>query len=241
MRRDEILSALFPGGWSITDRDDALMLGTGTMASGGTVHVVGIEQGKALGVDGAIILAGHVLRIVEEGGRDPLLVMIDTKGQRMSRRDEMLGLNEYLAHLAKTILLASRSGHPTIGLVHGKAAAGAFLATALATDLLLALPQAEPAVMDLPSIARVTKLPEDQLKRMARSTPIFAPGVDPMYGIGAIETILDLDGDLAAQFEEALGRVDGRDMRDETGLERGGRRLAAMISRKVIARVRDAR
>ena len=47
----------------------------------------------------------------------------------MARRDEMRGLNEYLAHLAKCLLLASQQGHRTIGLEYGKAAAGAFLAT----------------------------------------------------------------------------------------------------------------
>ena len=30
--------------------------------------------------------------------------------------DEMRGLNEYLAHLAKCLLLASQQGHRTVGL-----------------------------------------------------------------------------------------------------------------------------
>src|SRR4029077_16718238 len=68
-----------------------------------------------------------------------ILVLVDTQGQLMARRDEMRGLNEYLAHLAKCLLLASQQGHRTIGLEYGKAAAGAFLATALATDFLIGL------------------------------------------------------------------------------------------------------
>ena len=69
----------------------------------------------------------------------PILVLVDTQGQLMARRDEMRGLNEYLAHLAKCLLLASQQGHRTIGLEYGKAAADAFLATALATNALARL------------------------------------------------------------------------------------------------------
>ena len=35
----------------------------------------------------------------------PILVLVDSDSQRMSKRDEMLGLNEYLAHLAKSLML----------------------------------------------------------------------------------------------------------------------------------------
>ena len=58
-------------------------------------------------------------------------MLIDSSSQRMSRRDELLGLNEYLAHLAKSLLLAEHAGHRTIGLLYGGSAAGAFIATAL--------------------------------------------------------------------------------------------------------------
>jgi malonate decarboxylase gamma subunit len=90
----------------------------------------------------------------------------------MARRDEMIRLNEYLAHLAKCLLLASEQKHRTIGLEYGKAAAGASLAMALATDRLVGLPGAEPSVMDLPSMARVTKLPEDKPKEIAKTTSL---------------------------------------------------------------------
>ena len=55
-------------------------------------------------------LAERVLQVIAAGGETPILAMVDTQGQRMARRDEMLGLNEYLAHLAKCLLLASREG-----------------------------------------------------------------------------------------------------------------------------------
>src|SRR5205807_67055 len=81
----------------------------------------------------------------------------------------------YLSHLAKALLLAEAEGHRTVGLLYGGSAAGAFIATALATGTLVALPGAHPAVMDLPSMARVTKLPVEVLKAKAEATPVFAP------------------------------------------------------------------
>jgi malonate decarboxylase gamma subunit len=113
--------------------------------------VLGIAGEKDLGVDDVILLAGRVLQIVRAGDGVPILVLIDSSSQRMRRRDELLGLNEYLAHLAKSLLLAEAQGHRTIGLLYGGSAAGAFIATALATGTLVALPGGHPAVMDLPS------------------------------------------------------------------------------------------
>lgn len=233
MTLDEILSGLFPAGHDITPRPDHLVLGTGKRADGGTVEVIGIADGEALGIAGVLPLAARVLDIVAAGGTAPILVLVDTEGQLMSRHDEMLGLNEYLAHLAKCLLLASRSGHPTIGLNYGKAAAGAFLATAGATDILVALPGAEPAVMDLPSMARVTKLPLEKLTELSKTTPVFAPGLASMSAVGAIAQIWDPAEPLAPQFEATLASIPTQDTRDALGAERGGRRLAAGISRRV--------
>ena len=152
----------------------------------------------------------------------------------MARRDEMLGLNEYLAHLAKCLLFASLSGHRTIGLEYGKASAGAFLATALATEYLVGLPGAVPVVMDLASMARVTKLPEEQLKKLAESTPVFAPGLEHMVGVGAFAKVWDPTKPLDDQFEEALRLASAVDQRDVLGEERKGRPAAASVAREVI-------
>ncbi|MCV3206524.1 biotin-independent malonate decarboxylase subunit gamma [Mesorhizobium sp. YC-39] len=233
MKLDEILSSLFLMGHDIDPRPDHLILGTGKRANGGTVEVVGIADGEALGIEGVLPLARRVLDIVATGGKTPILVIVDTQGQLMSRRDEMLGLNEYLAHLAKCLLLASRSGHATVGLNYGKAVAGAFLATALATDVLVALPDAEPAVMDLPSMARVTKLPQEKLEALSKTTPVFAPGLDSMTKVGAIAQVWDPAKPLDVQFEATLATIPAHDVRDALGAERGGRLLAAGIARRV--------
>ena len=235
MTLDEILKSLFPSGHHVHLGKRGLLAGFGRRAHGGQIAVIGVANGEALGIDGIMPLARHVLDVVAGGGDTPILVLVDTQGQQMARRDEMLGLNEYLAHLAKCLLLASREGHQTIGLEYGKAAAGAFLATALATDMLVALPGAEPVVMDLPSMARVTKLPEAKLRDLATSTPVFAPGLDHMVAIGAVAETWDPAEPLDRQLEAALERASAKDERDVLGAERGGRDLASIVAKRVMA------
>jgi malonate decarboxylase gamma subunit len=235
MTLDEILTSLFPSGHDVKTSATGIITGTGKRKNSEAIAVIGVANGEALGTAGVLPLAEEVLRVVAKGGDTPILVLVDTQGQLMARRDEMRGLNEYLAHLAKCLLLASQQGHRTIGLEYGKAAAGAFLATALATDRLIGLPGAEPTVMDLPSISRVTKLPLDKLTELAKTTPVFAPGIDHLFQIGAVAEIWDPEKPLDEQLEEALAKASPADTRDELGAERKGRAMAAMVAKRVIA------
>jgi malonate decarboxylase gamma subunit len=175
---------------------------------------------------------------VKTGDKAPILVAVDSDSQRMSRRDELLGLYECLAHLAKTLLLADRLGHPTVGLIYGHSAAGAFIATALATRVLAALPGASPSVMDLPSVARVTKLPLDKLEAMAASTPVFAPGLDNMVATGAVHAVLDPEQPLDAQLSALIADLPQGDIRDRLGRDRGGRPVAQAIAERVVSQAR---
>ncbi|SDM76040.1 malonate decarboxylase gamma subunit [Methylobacterium phyllostachyos] len=233
----EILGSLFPDGHSVTVRE-GLVGGSGPFA-GNSLAIVGVDGDTPLGIDGALTLARSVLDTVRAGGRTPILVVVDSDSQRMSRRDELLGLNEGLAHLAKALLLADRSGHPTIGLIYGHSAAGAFIATALATRVLAALPGADPSVMDLPSVARVTKLPLDRLTEMARSTPVFAPGLDNMVATGAVHAVLDPEQPLHGQIRDLIAGLEPGDARDRLGAERGGRPMAQAIADAVIDQARS--
>ncbi|MCJ2080837.1 biotin-independent malonate decarboxylase subunit gamma [Methylobacterium sp. J-090] len=235
----EILAGLFPDGHDVVVTD-GLILGTGRRTGGGLVHVLGIAEGTPLGIDGALALAGLVLAIARSGDGAPILMLIDSASQRMSRRDELLGLNEYLAHLAKALMLAEAEGHPTLGLLYGRSAAGAFIATALATAHLVALPGAHPEVMDLPSMARVTKLSLDVLTEKARATPVFAPGLDNLVQTGAIHTVWDPEKSLAEQLEAHFCAPPGPgDRRDRLGAERGGRPRAAVIAERVATHVTE--
>jgi malonate decarboxylase gamma subunit len=154
----------------------------------------------------------------------------------MACRDELLGLNEYLAHFVKSLALAAIHGNRAVSVLFGHAAAGAFIATALSSQSLLALPGAERSVMDLPSISRVTKLPLEQLTELAKSTPIFAPGVAPLFAIGAVAEIWAADQPLAPRLAALHQQpVATLDPRDRIGLERRGRLLAHKIAERVAA------
>ncbi len=236
MALPEILASLFPQGHGITVTD-GLVVGDGPLADK-TMTVVGIDGDTPLGVEGALALSRRVLDAVRAGDGSPILVAVDSDSQRMSRRDELLGLSECLAHLAKALLLAGRCGHPTIGLIYGHSAAGAFIATALATRVLAALPGANPSVMDLPSVARVTKLPLERLQDMARSTPVFAPGLDNMVAAGAVHVVLDPEKPLDGQIRSLLADLPQGDVRDRLGEERGGRPVARAIAARVAGQAR---
>ncbi|HVI88292.1 MAG TPA: biotin-independent malonate decarboxylase subunit gamma [Dongiaceae bacterium] len=240
MTLDEILASLFPAGHEVRITG-SLIGGKATLpAAGGYIHVIGVAGGAPLGIEDAAILARRVLDVIETDQGAPILVLIDSASQRMSRHDELLGLNEYLAHLAKALLFAEAQGHRTIGLLYGGSAAGAFIATALATGTLVALPGAHPAVMDLPSMARVTKLPLAVLEEKAKTTPVFAPGLDNLAQTGAIHAVWDPAKPLAGQLAALLAGPAGQDTRDRLGASRGGRPKAAEIAARVIARASNA-
>jgi len=233
MTLDEILASLFPQGHQVRT-SGSLIGGKADLPGGGPIHVIGIKDAAFLGVEDAAILANRVLEIIESDKAAPILVLIDSSSQRMSRHDELLGLSEYLAHLAKALLFAEAQGHRTIGLLYGGSAAGAFIATALATGTLVALPGAHPAVMDLPSMARVTKLPLAVLEEKAKTTPVFAPGLDNLAQTGAIHAVWDPARPLAGQLAALLSEPVTGDERGHLGAARGGRPKAAEIAERVI-------
>ena len=235
MTPDEILTSLFPDGHSVSTKG-SLLAGTATMRDGRQIQVIGVTGRSPIGVDEAIVLSRRVLDIAVADASTPIFLLLDSDSQRMSKRDELLGLSEFLSHLAKCLILAEQRGHRTIGLLYGHSAAGAFIATALSTRTLVALPSADPAVMDLPSMARVTKLSIDVLQEKARSTPVFAPGVDNIERMGAIREIWDEKESLGGQLETLLANPEDRhDARDRLGAERQGRLKAAEIAGRVYA------
>jgi malonate decarboxylase gamma subunit len=227
-----MLASLFPDGHDVRN-DHSVLLGSGPLRTGGRALVIGVADRAAVGADEAIHLSSYVLSSIENGS-GPILVIVDSDSQRMSKREELLGLNEYLAHLAKCLIYADMHGRPTIGLLYGHSAAGAFLATALATRVLVGVPGADPVVMDLPSMAKVTKLSIEVLEEKAKSTAVFAPGLRNLAQTGAVHITWDEAVPLVDQLEALLGDMpDARDRRDALGKERSGRLKAADIAERV--------
>lgn len=233
MSVEPLLDRLFPAGHDIAF-DGLFFAGTGE-AGGREVAVVGTRDKAAIGVELAFRMAEAVLALVRDHPGRPLLLLVDTSGQKMSRRDELLGLNAYVAHLAKCIDLARRSGHRIIGLVHGEAVSAGFLSSSLLADACYALPEAEVRVMNLPAMSRVTKIPLERLQELSEESAVFAPGVSNYVAMGAVRSLWE--GDLEACLVAALDDLadPAIDRRRADGEARGGRTLARSVSARVRA------
>src|SRR5271170_3555424 len=61
MTLDDLLGLLFPSGHTVERGPSGTVHGTAKVEGQGEVTVIGIAEGTPLGVDGATILAGHIL------------------------------------------------------------------------------------------------------------------------------------------------------------------------------------
>ena len=199
---------------------------------GATIAVVGTTNHAPIGVALALAQARFVLDTVERHPRRALLLLIDTQGQQLRRRDELLGINRAMAHLGCCIDLARRRGHRVIGLVYDQALSGGFITSGLIADACYALPEAEIRVMRIPAMARVTKISQERLTELSLSSPVFAPGVENYVAMGGVRALWS--GDLATALQEALTDSPVIDVRAADGAARGGRRLAAAVARRVL-------
>lgn len=221
-----LLDALFPRGHAIAV-NDSVLTGTATTYDG-EVTVIGTTDKIEVGVDHALVLADTVLASTAAHPQRPIVMLVDTAGQRLARRDELLGINGYFAHLAQTLDLARRRGARLVTLVYGESVSGGFLSFGLMADHIHALPDAQVRVMDLRAMARVTKQPLEKLQALSLTSPVFAPGVENYVAMGAVQSLWD--GDLARHLLEALRAPTDGDHRAALGAERGGRTLAAQVA-----------
>jgi malonate decarboxylase gamma subunit len=224
-----VLDDLFPAGHEVR-RDGAVLSGRGRTAAG-DVAVIGLVDSAEMGVEEALALSGALLRVVRDHPARPVLALADTRGQRMSRRDELLGLNGYLGHLASCAELARVRGHRLVALVTGEAVSASALALAFVADEVHALEGARLSVMSLPAMARVTKIPAERLEALSAASPVLAPTLGAFLALGAVASTWRPP--LAPWLEAALSRPAGPDRRAELGLARGGRSLAHAVAQAV--------
>lgn len=234
MSWQDVAQALFPAGHQIV-QDGDFLCGEARMAmdagpdltSALTWAVIGTCDHAEIGVEIALRQAAAVLEVVRNTPRRPLLLLVDTCGQRLRHRDEMLGINSYMAHLGKCLEYARQQGHIILALVYGQALSGGFLTSGLMADACYALPQALIKVMDLSAMARITKLPLARIEELARSNPVFAPGAENFVQMGALQALWE--GDLALCLQQAYAHAQalgGGDQRALLGWQRGGRSCA---------------
>ncbi|MCL6654915.1 biotin-independent malonate decarboxylase subunit gamma [Agrobacterium rubi] len=228
---EALFDRLFPQGHEITS--EGLFFAGTAKAGPDLVSIIGTREKAHIGIDLAMRMAAEVIRIMKERPGSPILLLVDTAGQKMSRRDELLGLNGYIAHLAKCLDVARRRGHRIIGLVYGEAVSAGFLSSSLLADACYALPEAEVRVMNLPAMSRVTKIPVERLEELSMDSAVFAPGVANYVAMGAVRETWD--GDLAVALVKALEERPGAnvDARRNYGEQRNGRTLARSVSQRV--------
>lgn len=85
--------------------------------------------------------------------------------------------------------------------------------------------------MNLPSMARITKIPLERLEALGLESPVFAPGVMNYVAMGAIHSLWE--GNLADRLNEALEAPVETDQRRLWGEARKGRKLARSVSDRV--------
>jgi malonate decarboxylase gamma subunit len=216
----------FLGGAATVGDREAVIIGTRNKAA--------INCSISLKVAGAILAA---VREDEAASRPPrpIVFLVDTQGQELSRHEELLGLNGYFAHVAECCELARSRGHSLITVIHGEAVSGGFLAFGLMADRVCALPEAQVRVMDLRAMSKVTKIPYDKLLVLAEESPVFAPGAENYWRMGAIHELWREQDDWRCCLTTALAQTEQEDGRARLGLERGGRELAAPIAALVAA------
>lgn len=229
-----LLDTLFPAGHQV-HIEGHWLAGTATTA-GGPVTVLGTTDAAAIDHAIALSLAQQVLDIIASHPGRPLVFLVDTQGQALSRAQELLCLNGSLAHLAACIDLARRRGHVSLSLVTGEAVSGGYLSFGLMADRAYALASAQVRVMDLKAMARVTKIDHARLLELAASAPTFAPGAENYQRMGAIEAIWPTPSpdllDAALADLRATPQSDGR---MQLGQDRAGRKQAAHIVDQILA------
>ncbi|MGB4361542.1 MAG: biotin-independent malonate decarboxylase subunit gamma, partial [Rhodoferax sp.] len=108
MNWETLLSALF--GTAHDVQCDGDLLHGSAQLNGQTLTVAGTTHHAAIGVELALAQARVVLDTVRDFPGRAIVLLVDTQGQRLRHRDELLGINRYMAHMGCCIALARQQG-----------------------------------------------------------------------------------------------------------------------------------
>jgi malonate decarboxylase gamma subunit len=235
MTLEAVLKILFNETYSIEYHDD-FFWGQATLKDK-NITIMGTVNGAPIGVQLLLAQSQVILETIKNHPQQPIVFIIDTKGPKLRHQDELLGLNRYMAHMAKCLDLARQKGHPILGIVYGQAVSGGFISSGLFADQCFAFSDTMISVMNLPAMARIMKTPLKKLVELSKSNPVFAPGPENYYKMGAIHDLWEatkstnLSTTLYQLLEE---KTQVEDSRAELGYERGGRKLARLIIQSII-------
>ena len=236
MNTELVLKQLFPN--QLNYQIEGYVIKGNAETEAGPVRILGTVNAAPINQEIAIELAGEILQLIQQQNKTPVVFIVDTQGQDLSRADELLCLNRTFAHLASCVDLLRRSGHANLAIIFGQAVSGGFLSYGLMANEVYALSDSQVKVMDLNAMARVTKIPVEKLKDLSQSSAIFAPGVENFYKMGAINAIWpDLESDwisqaLLNQQQQLESYI--TDQRRVVGQQRQGRQLCNSVIEKVV-------
>ena len=236
METEVILSQLFTD--HLTYQIQGHFIQGAAQTAAGPVRIVGTVNSAPINHEIALHIAAEVLEIIALNDQTPVIFIVDTQGQALSRADEVLCLNRSFAHLASCVDLLRRQQHPNLAIILGEAVSGGFLSYGLMANQVFALESSQVKVMDLNAMSRVTKIPVERLKELSQSSAIFAPGVENFYKMGAISEIWhDLNPDLVGQaIQQQQSQINSylNDERREIAQQRQGRHLSHEIVAAVL-------
>lgn len=236
MNTELFLKQLFPN--QLNYQIEGYVIKGDAQTAVGPIRILGTVNAAPINQEIAIELAGEILQLIQQQNKTPVVFIVDTQGQDLSRADELLCLNRTFAHLASCVDLLRRSGHANLAIIFGQAVSGGFLSYGLMANEVYALSDSQVKVMDLNAMARVTKIPVEKLKDLSQSSAIFAPGVENFYKMGAINAIWpDLESDwisqaLLNQQQQLESYI--TDQRRVVGQQRQGRQLCNSVIEKVV-------
>jgi malonate decarboxylase beta subunit len=145
---------------------------------------------EAHALDAALL--DHVAA-AESPGSQTLLLIGDSRGHEVSRRAEALCVSQYLAHHAAVLALLRAHGVRLHGLLAGIGHSAEFFANVLQATKLHALAHARVVAMEPAAVARVTRLPEADLKALIENDPLLGQPVRHFAAIAGMDIVLDAD------------------------------------------------
>ena len=135
--------------------------------------------------------AALLAHLATAGAADPQTIFLveDSSGHEVSRRAEALCVSQYLAQHAAVMALLRAGGVRLRGLVAGVGHSAAFFANALQAQEVYAVAQARVVAMEPESIARVTKVPKDEITALIEEDPLLGHPVRHFSGWGGVAEI----------------------------------------------------
>jgi malonate decarboxylase gamma subunit len=183
-----VLARLFGASARGLSVENSILTGYASV-QGTDVCVIGTCDGTYVDNAAALRLAAHVIACIEKHPRTPIVMLVDSAGQKPNRVAEMLGLASYFGHLLSCLELARRSGHKLITIATGQAVGGAFICYGMFGDRIYALDSASVGLMPVEAMSAVTKIPVPVLRKLSKTMPSLEFGARPFALLGGVEEV----------------------------------------------------